>query len=76
MDDPRYQPYCIWYPDIAREDTYRELAERYPSMRYQVGRACAAAGYVDLYKELCLLPDISIAEEARESDTPGGNEIF
>ncbi|KAK3343841.1 hypothetical protein B0T25DRAFT_615151 [Lasiosphaeria hispida] len=46
--------------------TYRELASRYPDRRYQVGRACAAAGYAALYAELDLLPDVSIAEEARE----------
>lgn len=60
-------PYCIWYPDTATEDTYRQLARRYPQMRYQVGRACAVAGYKDLYSELDLLPDIAIAEEARDS---------
>ncbi|CAK7223410.1 hypothetical protein SBRCBS47491_005199 [Sporothrix bragantina] len=60
-------PYCIWYPDTASEDTYREIACRYPQMRYHVGRACAVAGYNNLYRELDLLPDISIAEEARDS---------
>jgi hypothetical protein len=65
MQDPVTEPYCIWYLEPASEGTYRELARRYPSMRYQVGRACAAASYTDLYKELDLLPDVSIAEEAR-----------
>jgi hypothetical protein len=64
-------PYCIWYPDIATEKTYRQLAKRYPQMRYQVGRACAVAGYKDLYSELALLPDVSIAEEARDSVRQG-----
>lgn len=59
-------PYCIWYPDIATEETYREIAKCYPQMRYQVGRACAVAGYAGLYSELDLLPDVSIAEEARD----------
>lgn len=68
MDDPATQPYCIWYPDLASPETYREVSRRYPSMRYHVGRACAAASYTDLYKELDLLPDVSIAEEAREVD--------
>jgi hypothetical protein len=68
MQDPATQPYCIWYPDLASEETYREVARQYPSMRYQVGRACAAACYTDLYKELDLLPDVSIAEESREVD--------
>ncbi|OJJ08845.1 hypothetical protein ASPVEDRAFT_418764 [Aspergillus versicolor CBS 583.65] len=60
-------PYCIWHPDVAAEETYRKLAAQYPQMRYQVGRACAVAGYVDLYKELNLLPDVHIAEEARDN---------
>ncbi|KAJ5375876.1 hypothetical protein N7517_007882 [Penicillium concentricum] len=68
MQNLASQPYCIWYPDLASEEVYREVARRYPSMRYQVGRACAAAGYTDLYKELDLLPDVSIAEESREVD--------
>lgn len=68
MQNPASQPYCIWYPEPASEQTYREVARRYPSMRYQVGRACAAAWYTDLYKELDLLPDVSIAEEARNVD--------
>ncbi|KAF4990495.1 hypothetical protein FGRMN_8426 [Fusarium graminum] len=70
------QPYCIWYPDIATEDTYRLLASRFPDMRYQIGRACAAAGYHGLYRELDLLPEVSIAEEARESETQGGRVIY
>lgn len=45
-------------------------------MRYIVGRACAAAGYVDLYRELGLRPDVAIAEEAREGGTEGGAEIY
>ncbi|GKT51497.1 uncharacterized protein ColSpa_11678 [Colletotrichum spaethianum] len=36
-------------------------------MRYHVGRACAVAGYSTLYGELNLLPDVSIAEEARDN---------
>jgi hypothetical protein len=70
------QPYCIWHPDLATEDTYRALALKFPDMRYQVGRACAAAGYYALYKELDLLPEVSIAEEARESQTEGGKLIY
>ncbi|KAK2017154.1 hypothetical protein LZ32DRAFT_551605 [Colletotrichum eremochloae] len=70
------KPYCVWYPDVASEETYRELAKRYPDMRYVVGRACAVAGYAALYAELDLLPEVSIAEEARESATEGSKEIF
>jgi hypothetical protein len=59
-------PYCIWYPITASEATYRELVHRYPTMGYHVGRACAVAGYTELYQELDILPDVHIAEEARE----------
>ncbi|KAJ5256642.1 hypothetical protein N7478_012746 [Penicillium angulare] len=76
MQDPATQPYCIWYPDLASEETYREVARQYPSMRYQVGRACATACYTDLYKELDLLPDVSIAEESREVDKDKDAEIY
>jgi hypothetical protein len=60
-------PYCIWHPQVAAEATFRELARRYPNMAYQVGRACAVAGYPDLYRELEILPEVHIAEEAREA---------
>ncbi|EFQ25874.1 hypothetical protein CGRA01v4_14279 [Colletotrichum graminicola] len=35
MASPAEKPYCIWYPDVATEDTYRGIARRYPDMRYQ-----------------------------------------
>ncbi|GKU21495.1 hypothetical protein FLAG1_09322 [Fusarium langsethiae] len=70
------QPYCIWYPDFATEDTYRSLASKFPDMKYQVGRACAAAGYHSLFQELDLLPEVSIAEEARESEADGAKLIY
>lgn len=72
---PEHYPYCIWFPDIAAEQTYAELAKEYPDMRYQVGRACAVAGYTELYKSLELLPDVCIAEEAQANTTSGG-DIF
>ncbi|OHF03210.1 hypothetical protein CORC01_01594 [Colletotrichum orchidophilum] len=70
------KPYCIWYPDVASEGTYRELAKRYPDMRYVVGRACAVAGYAGLYDELGLLPEISIAEEARDNFSKDGSKAI
>jgi len=78
MPDRASYPYCIWYPDVAGEDTYRKLAAAFPDMRYQVGRACAVAGYAGLYTELDLLPDPSIAEEAREAGrtNEGARQIF
>lgn len=66
MDDIDDFPYCVWYPETASEETYRKLVHRYPQMASQAGRACAVAGYIDLYKELDILPDVHIAEEARE----------
>lgn len=67
MSDPDEFPYCIWHPETASEATYRALAVRYPEMKYQIGRACAVAGYVGLFSELDLLPECHIAEEAREN---------
>jgi hypothetical protein len=61
-DSLEHVPYYIWHPDFAKAETYRELAQRYPNTRYNVGRACAAAGYTDSYRELDHLPDVSIAE--------------
>lgn len=72
---PEHIPYCIWYPDVPSEDTCRRLAQHYPNMKYHVGRTCAVAGYVGLYWELDLLPDVAIAEEAREAG-PMSVEIF
>lgn len=66
-------PYCIWYPQIASEVTYRRLVQAHPHMTSQVGRACAVAGYLDLYMELDILPEVHIAEEAREC---GSMEIY
>ncbi|KAF7536153.1 hypothetical protein G7054_g4780 [Neopestalotiopsis clavispora] len=71
MDWDEFYPYCIWYPDVASEETYARLARKYPEMRYQVGRACAVAGYTALYESLQLLPDVSIAEEARDNAATG-----
>jgi len=78
MGDKTSYPYCIWYPDVASEDTYRKVAAAYPDIRYQVGRACAVAGYAQLYRELDLLPDPCIAEEAREAGraNEGSRQIF
>lgn len=71
---PEQVPYCIWYPEVASDDTYRKLAKEYPEMRYQVARACAVAGYTDLYLELDdILPEVAVAEEARDS---GSDAIF
>lgn len=68
-------PYCIWHPNTATEDTYRQLVRRYPDMAYQVARACAVAGYTSLYQELegDILPEVAIADEARAS---GSMDIF
>ncbi|CAD6447763.1 9e048455-d80f-4b5b-8f4c-b2c50c5f419a [Sclerotinia trifoliorum] len=67
MTNDEEKPYCIWHPQVATIDTYRGLVRKYPDMRYHVARACAIGGYVDLYRELDLLRDISIAEEARDN---------
>lgn len=64
---PQHVPYCIWYPDVPSEETCKHLVQQYSDMRYHVGRTCAVAGYVGLYRELDLLPDVSIAEAARKA---------
>jgi hypothetical protein len=74
MNSPENFPYCFWHPDIPAEQTLRDLLERYPGnelLRYQIGRACAAGGYTSLYLELDLLPDVAIAEEARDNLASG-----
>lgn len=76
LSHPGTQPHCIWNPEFASEDTYRQLVEKHPVMKYQAGRACAAAGYADLYSELDILPDVSTAEEARESKNYGSRRIY
>ncbi|TID01637.1 hypothetical protein CH35J_003440 [Colletotrichum higginsianum] len=71
LDHPDDLPYCIWYPDVPSGDTLRDLARRYPFLAYHAARACAVAGYTDVYKEIAqtanLLPEVAIAEQARES---------
>lgn len=37
FDSPDEVPYCIWHPVTALEETYRELARRWPHMAYKVG---------------------------------------
>jgi hypothetical protein len=47
------------------------LSGDYLNLAYQVGRACAVAGYSDLYRELDILSEVHIAEEAREAGSLG-----
>ncbi|RBQ72279.1 hypothetical protein FVER14953_07590 [Fusarium verticillioides] len=77
MEKPEDIPYCFWYPDVPGQGILRQLLKDHPTvlMRYQVGRACAVGGYVELYKELDVLPDISIAEEARDN-LPVSKDIY
>ncbi|GAE00241.1 hypothetical protein AOR_1_482114 [Paecilomyces variotii No. 5] len=76
---PDEVPYCIWYPVVPKE-TLRALVQRYPDMLYHVARACAVAGYVDLYKELDPLPEVHIAEEAgyasMQNNSNGSQQIY
>ncbi|KAF9766576.1 hypothetical protein IL306_000997 [Fusarium sp. DS 682] len=77
MKKPEDIPYCFWHPDVPSQDTLRQLLTDHPTsfMRYKVGRACAVGGYTELYKELDLLPDVAIAEEARDS-LPVSKDIY
>ncbi|ODA81830.1 hypothetical protein RJ55_00335 [Drechmeria coniospora] len=65
MKGTEEMPYCIWHPSVPSEETLRRLDSRYPQMRYQIGRACAVAGYTALFMSLDILPEVAIAEEAR-----------
>ncbi|OKP13089.1 hypothetical protein PENSUB_1189 [Penicillium subrubescens] len=74
MKLPEEFPYCFWHPDVPAEQTLRDLLERYlrkDLLRYQIGRACAAGGYTSLYLGLDLLPDVAIAEVARDNLASG-----
>ncbi|KAJ5777197.1 hypothetical protein N7520_000443 [Penicillium odoratum] len=64
ISQPEETPYCIWYPEVPKEDTLRALVQRYPDMLYHAARACAVAGYFDLDQELDPLPEAHVAEEA------------
>jgi hypothetical protein len=73
-------PYCIWHPDVPSEDALRALVQRYPDMLYHAARACAVAGYIDLYKQLHPLPEVHVAEEAGyasfQKKNKGSQEIY
>lgn len=80
MSEPDEIPYCIWHPDVPDEGTLRALVQRYPHMQYHAARACAVAGYIDLYEELDPLPEVHVAEEASyasaERSNKGSQEIY
>lgn len=79
-NNPDEVPYCIWHPDTPPEDTLRTLVQRYPTMIYHAARACAVAGYIDLYKDLAVLPEVHVAEEACDAsaskDNKGSEAIY
>lgn len=80
ISKPDEMPYCIWHPDVPSEDALRCLVRRYPDMLYHAARVCAVAGYIDLYKELDLLPEVHVAEEAGyasfQKNSKGSREIY
>ncbi|CAI7646606.1 unnamed protein product [Penicillium pancosmium] len=78
--EPDEIPYCIWHPEVPDESTLRALVQRYPQMLYNAARACAVAGYIDLYEELNPLPEVHVAEEeasyaSAEKSNKGSQEI-
>lgn len=56
--------YCIWYPTLALEDTYKSLYTYKPHLRQQIAHACCVAHYNDLYKQINHIPEINILKEA------------
>ncbi|KAF5864113.1 hypothetical protein ETB97_008519 [Aspergillus alliaceus] len=73
ISQPEEILYCIWRPEVATEVTYCQMARCYPQIKYYVGRACAVAGYFNLYEELNLLSEVHIAHEARDN---GHSDIY
>ncbi len=75
VEDEKCMPYCFWHPNLPSEETLGEVFSRYqarfPSLRYNLGRDYAVPGYTSLYSELDLLPDVTIAEEARDNKVNG-----
>lgn len=65
--------YCIWYPDLAEEETYSQLLVHKPELKYHVGIACSLAGYTKLFKQLDVLPDINMLSNAK---ILGHHDIF
>jgi hypothetical protein len=80
ISQPEEMPYCIWYPVIPTKETLRALVQRYPNMLYHAARACAVAGYHELYKELDPLSEVHIAEEAgyasMQNNNSGSRQIY
>lgn len=64
-------PYCFWYPTLPNTRTLKKLARRYPQLKYNVGRACAVKGIWPQTIGLALVPEVSIAEEARDNGYMG-----
>ena len=80
ISQPEETPYCIWYPEVPKEDTLRALVQRYPDMLNHATRACAATGYIDLYEELGPLQEVHVAEEAgyarMQKSSNGSQQIY
>lgn len=66
--------YCIWYPESPPQETLRNLVKLYPNMIYHAARACAVAGYFDLYSELQILLEVHVAAEARDTSLARKNK--
>lgn len=58
--------YCIWCPRPPTEETLRQLYRLKPSLKYLIARACAVGDYVDLYKQLNVLPEVHVISEMVE----------
>ncbi|KAJ5541365.1 hypothetical protein N7494_006441 [Penicillium frequentans] len=67
IKDPSEILYCIWNLDAAPQDTLRKLVRRYPNMINHAARACAVAGYSDLYLELQVLSEIHVTAKTRDA---------
>lgn len=80
ISQPEEIPYCLWYPEVPKEDTLRALVQRYLDMLCYAARACAIAGYIALYEELDPLQEVHVAEEAGyasvQKSSGGSQQIY
>jgi hypothetical protein len=67
MENP---PTTLWYPDVASESIYRELARRVPRMKVDIARACIVANYAGLWTSLDPEPTEPLLAEAEASPNP------
>jgi hypothetical protein len=75
LKNPEYLPYCIWYPDIASEETYRTISHHIASITCATPPDCAATGYINLY-ESWIFYQMCQSRKKRGRVTLGGDKFI